>query len=127
MGKKQVTAATSKPASARAGASKSSILKSSFAPSTFQLRLFASVIQSFESQQLRVHDTSTGRLRCQHAAKPGQRFTCLDWGHSTSHPNGTPSKKSKKQDSVILAYGTSTSEVCLFSPSEGRLVGELAG
>jgi U3 small nucleolar RNA-associated protein 5 len=110
-----------KPASAQ----KSSILKSSFAPSTFQLRLFASVIQSFESQQLRIHDASTGRLRCQHAAKPAQRITCLDWGFSKPHI--TPRHKSRKRDDVLLAYGTSTSEVYLFSPTEGSVVGELSG
>lgn len=118
---------TSSTASSGASASKSSILKSSFAPSSFQLRLFASVIQSFESQQLRIHDISTGRLRCQYAAKPGQRITCLDWGHSKSLANGTASKRNTASNDVLLAYGTSTSEICLFAPAEGRIVGELSG
>jgi U3 small nucleolar RNA-associated protein 5 len=126
MSKKQTPSSVLKSAAPTpASAQKSSILKSSFAPSTFQLRLFASVIQSFESQQLRIHDASTGRLRCQHAAKPAQRITCLDWGFSK--PHSTPKSKSRKRDDVLLAYGTSTSEVCLFSPTEGNIVGELSG
>ena len=124
---KSQPASTPKSTSTKTTAQKSSILKSSFAPSRFQLRLFASVIQSFDSQQLRIHDTTTGRLRSQHTAKPGCRITCLDWGHARSPQKGGQKPKSRKKDDIMLAYGTSTSDVCLFSPTEGRVLAELSG
>ena len=135
MSRKSTATATSKHAAPSATSSsstqKSSILRSSFAPSRFQLRLFASVVQSFEFQQLRIHDTSTSRLRCVHAAKPNAKINCLDWGiYSKSKPKG---RRPSKQDShhanedIVIAYGTSDSEVCIFSPAEGKLVGNLTG
>lgn len=127
---KSHTASTVKPTNTSTTLTKtqkSSILRSSFAPSRFQLRLFASIIQSFESQQLRIHDTSTGRLRCQHSAKPGTRITCLDWGYAKGQVSGTPRNKTKKKDDILLAYGTSSSDICLFSPTEARVLGELSG
>ena len=123
------TAAPAASSTGAASATKSSILKSLFAPSRYQLRLFASVIQSFESQQLRIHDTSNGRLRCQHAIKPSTTVTCLDWGQynpSRSHSSSRKRKAGNSQD-VVVAYGTSDSEICMFSPAEGKLVGQLAG
>ncbi|KIV83876.1 hypothetical protein PV11_05865 [Exophiala sideris] len=109
-------------------AQRSSVLKSSFSPSQFQLRLFASVIQSFDSQQLRIHETSTGRLRCQHETRPGSRITSLDWGYYGRDQK--QQKKRKRQDNAegaVVAYGTSTSEICMFSPAEGKVVGTLSG
>ncbi|KAI1613318.1 hypothetical protein EDD36DRAFT_262014 [Exophiala viscosa] len=106
----------------------SSILKSSFSPSQFQLRLFASVIQSFDSQQLRIHETTTGRLRCQHETRPGSRITSLDWGFNGRDQK--QKKKRKRQDNsegAVVAYGTSTSDICMFSPAEGKVVGMLSG
>ena len=135
MSRKSTATATSKHAAPTATSSsstqKSSILKSSFAPSRFQLRLFASVIQSFESQQLRIHDTNTSRLRCVHAAKPTAKINCLDWGkYSRAKPKGRRSSKKNNDhanEDVVVAYGTSESEVCIFSPAEGKLVGNLTG
>ncbi|KPI40779.1 U3 small nucleolar RNA-associated protein 5 [Cyphellophora attinorum] len=127
MAKSQPTSTAKVAAATNSTTQKSSILKSSFAPSRLQLRLFASVIQSFDSQQLRIHDTATGRLRSQHAGKAGSRITCMDWGHTRPHTNGTQPSKSRKKDDVLLAYGTSTSEICLFAPTEGRVVAELQG
>jgi U3 small nucleolar RNA-associated protein 5 len=51
----------------------------------------------------------------------------MDWGHARPHTNGTQRSKSRKNDDTLLAYGTSTSEVCLFAPAEGRVVAELGG
>lgn len=139
MGKKSSATATavSKVSSSPAqtvGTSKSSILKSSFAPSRLQLRLFASVIQSFESQQLRVHDFSTGRLRQQHSIPAGNVVTCLDWGRygQSFREQSTPNKKKRKrtqdgQQDVVVAYGTSASEICMYSSAEGKVVGTLKG
>ncbi|KIW13963.1 hypothetical protein PV08_06744 [Exophiala spinifera] len=136
MSRKSSSRTATKPSSAGTAVSsvsatsqKSSVLKSSFAPSQLQLRLFASVIQSFDSQQLRIHDTTTGRLRCQHETKPGSRITCLEWGYY-----GRDQKQQKKRkrgqenaEGAVVAYGTSTSEICMFSPAEGKVVGTLSG
>ena len=135
MSRKSTAAATSKvsapPATSSSSTQKSSILKSSFAPSRFQLRLFASVIQSFESQQLRIHDTNTSRLRCVHSAKPNAKINCLDWGlYSKAKSKSRRSSKKSNIDAnedVVVAYGTSESEVCMLSPVEGKLVGNLTG
>ena len=113
---------------------KSSILKSTFSPSPFQLHLFASVIQGFESQQLRVHDTKTGRLRCTHNADSGTNVTCLDWGYYSTIQQEKTQKKRKRNSqhdnqpgSAALAYGTNKSEICIFSPAETKIVGKLSG
>ncbi|KEF55318.1 uncharacterized protein A1O9_08972 [Exophiala aquamarina CBS 119918] len=132
---KVFSAAAPAAPSVTASTHKSSVLKSAFAPSQFQLHLFASVVQSFDSNQLRIHDTTTGRLRCQHDSGPGSRVTSLDWGYygtTYQEQKQTPSKKKRKrhQDSseaAVVAYGTSSSEICFFSPAEGKIVGTLAG
>ena len=135
MSRKNTTATASKvsapPAHSSSSSHKSSILKSSFAPSRFQLRLFASVIQSFDTQQLRIHDTSTSRLRCVHKTKSNIKVNCLDWGrYSRSSPRSQRSSQKVKdhsQEDVVVAYGTSDSEVCIFSPAENKVVQILAG
>lgn len=141
MGKKSVATATSKISSTSALTNNSksltthgssSILRSSFAPSYLQLHLFASVIQSFESQQLRIHDTFNGRLRQQHSAPAGTEITCLDWGHygPAYRDSRSSSKKKRKrshnsQEDVVVAYGTSASSICIYSPAEDKIVGLL--
>ncbi|OCT48108.1 putative small nucleolar ribonucleoprotein complex component (Utp5) [Cladophialophora carrionii] len=137
MGRKDAPVAVSKSsASAPAvtasnNARKSSVLKSAFTPSQFQLHLFASVIQSFDSHQLRIHDTSTGRLRSQHETK--SKITSLDWGfYGSAYRERQQSKKKRKReqtsnDGAVVAYGTDTSQICMFSPAEGRVVGTLSG
>lgn len=134
MSKKTATTATSKvsaqPATSSSSNQKSSLLKSSFAPSRLQLRLFASVIQSFDSQQLRIHDTITSRLRCTHQAKPNAKINCLDWGkYAKSRTNPKSNKKPRYglSEDAVIAYGTSESEICIFSPAEGKLVETLTG
>lgn len=143
MGRKSSSTAVSKVSSGAAPAvssvtasnQKSSVLKSAFAPSQFQLRLFASVIQSFDTQQLRIHDTNNGRLRCQHESGPGTRITSLDWGYygaAYREQRQTSPKKKRKRDhdpseSAVVAYGTSSSDINLFSPAEGKIVGILTG
>ncbi|KAI4239327.1 MAG: hypothetical protein L6R40_005542 [Gallowayella cf. fulva] len=121
----------------------SSILRSSFAPSHFQLALFASIIQGFDSQLLRIHDTNTARLRSEHAFAPKATCDCLDWGH---YGEGYPerqqqdSKKKRKRteyanginhdthaQDVVLALGTSESEVQLYSPTMAKVVAVLKG
>lgn len=121
--------------------SKSSILRSCFCPSRFQLSLFASVIQGFDAHHLRIHDTDTGRLRCEHPIGSKASITCLDWGyygenHRDRHHQESR-KKRKRSDlangdvlkdqtmNVVVAIGTSESEVHMFSPAEAKTVGFL--
>ncbi|KAI4119078.1 MAG: hypothetical protein LQ345_000953 [Seirophora villosa] len=122
-------------------ANRSSILQSSFAPSVFQLALFASVIQGFDSQQLRIHDTTTGRLRCEHAIASRATITCLAWGYhgrnTWEHYRKEPKKKRKRTGQangttptdnardVVLAFGTSDSKIHLYSPAAASIIGVL--
>lgn len=135
----KLSAAAAPAASSNAlSASKSSILRSSFAPSYLQLALFASVIQGFDSQQLRIHDTYTGRLRCEHAIGSKATINCLDWGFYGGkywdHHQRELKKKRKRTEqvngfthtdnaqAVVLAFGTSESEIHLFSPTAAKTV-----
>ncbi len=121
-------------------ANKSSILRSSFSPSRLQLSLFASVIQDFDSQHLRIHATTTGRLLCDHAIGSKASITCLDWGYHGTNYHGQhhkePHKKRKRsgeqingdsaisvEDSsdAVIAFGSSESEIHLFSPTESKV------
>lgn len=122
-------------------ASKSSILRSSFSPSHFQISLFASVIQGFDAQHLRIHDTNTGRLRCEHTINSKASITCLDWGYYGENHRDRQHQESKKKRkrsdlvngdgpndqsrNVVVALGTSDSEVQMFSPAEAKFVGSL--
>lgn len=122
-------------------ANKSSILRSSFCPSHFHLSLFASVIQGLDAHHLRIHDTSTGRLRCEHTITSKASITCLDWGyygenHRDRHHQESK-KKRKRSDlvngdvpkdqsrNIVVALGTSDSGVYMFSPAEAKVVGSL--
>ena len=129
------SAAAPAPSSSTQGVNKSAITRSAFPPSRFQLSLFASVIRGLESDQLRIHDTTTGHLKCEHDIGSRTRITCLQWGYY-----GTPGKipyhnsskkKRKRSDEVngnsdhhdaVVAVGTNHSEIHIFSPSEGKIV-----
>lgn len=149
MGKKASRAPASKTSSAASPAvagqtyagNKSSILRAAFAPSEFQLNLFASVIQGLDAQHLRIHDTNTGRLQCEHILGPKETVTSLDWGYYPGkQQKDQQSKKKRKRPSdvngagegsdqgdVIVAFGTSSSDVRLYSPAEDKIVGSLTG
>ena len=121
--------------------SRSSIFKSSFAPSCFQLALFASVIQGIDSQHLRVHDTNTGLLRCEHVIAPRATINCLDWGYYGEGQWGRDRKEAKKKrkrsenhngtsaesdtQECVIGLGTSESEIHMYSPIRARTVGIL--
>jgi len=127
--------------SATQTAQKSTMLRSRFSPSEFQLSLFASVIQGLEGQHLRIHDTVTGRLRCEHAITSKATINCLDWGHYGENHSDRQHQESKKKrkrsekvngppsdpKDVVVAFGTSNSEIHLFSPSESKIVRVLRG
>lgn len=109
--------------------SRSSILRAAFSPTEYQLALFASVIQGLDAQHLRIHDTNTGRLQCEHALAPKETVTTLDWGYY-----GGQGKKRKRgaadgldKGDVVVAFGTSTSDIRMYSPSEDKVVGTLTG
>ena len=122
---------------------KSSILKSSFCPSLLQLSLFASIIQGLDSQHLRIHDTTTGRLRCEHTIGSKATVTCLDWGYygenHSDRQHQESNKKRKRNElangntpnerarGVAIAFGTTDSEIHIFSPAEARVLGTLKG
>ncbi|KAE8147423.1 Dip2/Utp12 family-domain-containing protein [Aspergillus avenaceus] len=148
MGKKASRPPASKTSSAASPAvsgltytgNKSSILKASFAPSEYQLALFASVIQGLDAQHLRIHDTNTGRLQCEHVLGPKETVTSLDWGYYQGRQTDRDqqSKKKRKRHSnvngagfdngdVVVAFGTSSSDIRIYSPTEDRIVGTLAG
>ena len=122
-------------------AQKSSILRSLFSPSQYQLSLFASVIQGLDGQHLRIHEVSTGRLRCDHAIASKATINCMDWGHfGENHSDRRHQESNKKRKrntqpngsgpdhgNVVLAFGTSDSEILMFSPHESNIVGTLKG
>ncbi|KAI9839565.1 MAG: hypothetical protein M1819_002191 [Sarea resinae] len=126
-------------AAAAQSASRSSIIRSAFSPSIYQLSLFASVIQGLESQHLRIHDTVTGRLRCEHASAPNSTINSLDWGYyggKGSDWDHQLLKKKRKRGSeadgstiggIVVAFGTNNNEIVFFSPVEGKVVGKLQG
>ncbi|RHZ72187.1 hypothetical protein CDV55_106114 [Aspergillus turcosus] len=150
MGKKAPRPPVSKTSSAASPAvsgltytgNKSSILKASFAPSEYQLALFASVIQGLDGQHLRIHDTNTGRLQCEHVLGPKETVTSLDWGYFPSRQRDRDQQGKKKrkrhsevngdsngfeQGDVVIAFGTNTSEIRMYSPTEDKIVGALEG
>lgn len=129
--------------SATQTASKSSILKSLFLPSRYQLSLFASIIQGLDSQHLRVHDTSTGKLQCEHAIGSNATINCLDWGyygdtHRDQHVQHSSKKRKRRKETddhdmetnakdVVLAVGTSDSEINIYSVTKAKIVKVLKG
>ncbi|KAE8352362.1 Dip2/Utp12 family-domain-containing protein [Aspergillus coremiiformis] len=150
MGKKTSRPPASKTSSAASPAvsgqtytgGKSSILRASFAPSEYQLALFASVIQGLDAQHLRVHDTNTGRLQCEHILGPKETVTSLDWGYypGRQKDRDQQSKKKRKRHSgvngaadgfdqgdIVVAFGTSASDIRMYSPTEDKIVGTLIG
>ncbi|KAL2862883.1 Dip2/Utp12 family-domain-containing protein [Aspergillus lucknowensis] len=146
MGKKSSQKPASKTSAAASAAvadltntgNKSSILKASFTPSDYQLALFASVIQGLDGQNLRIHDTNTGRLQCEHALGPRELVTSLDWGYYVGRREQSKKKRKRHSDTigttdgldqgdVVVAFGTSTSDIRLYSPAESKIVGILTG
>ncbi|KAH1307259.1 hypothetical protein KXX11_003661 [Aspergillus fumigatus] len=133
MGKKASRPPVSKTSSAASPA---------FAPSEYQLALFASVIQGLDGQHLRIHDTNTGRLQCEHVLSPKETVTSLDWGYFPSRQRDRDQQGKKKrkrhsdvngasngfeQGDVVVAFGTNASEIRMYSPTEDKIVGALEG
>ncbi|CAG8079129.1 unnamed protein product [Penicillium olsonii] len=147
MGKKsarpstKVGSAAAPSSSLTQAGSKSSILRAAFSPSEYQLALFASVIQGLDGQHIRVHDTNTGRLQCEHVLGPKETVTSLDWGYYNNSGKGRDQSKKKRkrssdvngppdgldQGDIVVAFGTNTSDIRMYSPSEDKVVGTLSG
>ncbi|CAG8383883.1 unnamed protein product [Penicillium salamii] len=147
MGKKsarpstKVSSAAAASSSLAQAGSKSSILRAAFSPSEHQLALFASVIQGLDGQHIRVHDTNTGRLQCEHVLAPKETVTSLDWGYYNNSGKGRDQSKKKRkrgsdvngapdgldQGDIVVAFGTNTSDIRMYSPSEDKVVGTLSG
>ncbi|PGH27279.1 hypothetical protein AJ80_00989 [Polytolypa hystricis UAMH7299] len=136
------SAAAPAASSATLSANKSSVLRSAFSPSGYQLALFASVIQGLDAQHLRVHDISSGRLQCEHAVNPREVITSLDWGYyGDAHKDRDQhTKKKRKRNSgvngfadvnengeAVVAFGTSSSDIRMYSPTEDKILGTLSG
>ncbi|KAK2797156.1 Small subunit (SSU) processome component [Onygenales sp. PD_10] len=132
-------APSASPSTTSLSANKSSVLRSAFSPSQYQLALFASVIQGLDAQHLRVHDVGSARLQCEHAVNPRESITSLDWGYYGDRDRDQHMKKKRKRSSgvngvveggegeVVVAFGTSSSEIRMYSPAEDKIVGTLAG
>jgi U3 small nucleolar RNA-associated protein 5 len=103
------------------------------------LALFASVIQGLDAQHLRIHDTNSGRLQCEHAVSPKETITSLDWGYyyndSKQRDTDQHTKKKRKRTAdaaadggdVVVAFGTSSSDIRMYSPVEDKIIGTLSG
>ena len=99
------------------------------------------MIQGLDSQYLRIHDTNSSRLRCEHAIGSRASITCLEWGFfegdSLDRQYQKRNKKRKRIEqsnenagscndrNVALAFGTSDSDIHLYSPVEAKIVGLL--
>ena len=136
----QISSATAPAASSTTKiTSTSSILRSLFCPSHFQLSLFASVIQGLDSQHLRIHDTATGRLRFpEYPIAPKATINCLDWGYYGENNRDRQHQESKKKrkrseqvngsrsdepsENLVVAFGTSQSKIHMYSITEGKII-----
>ncbi|KMU77314.1 U3 small nucleolar RNA-associated protein 5 [Coccidioides immitis RMSCC 3703] len=120
----KISAAAAASSGTQITVNKSSVIRSSFSPSEYQLALFASVIQGLDAQHLRVHDVNSGRLRCEHAVNPKEVITSLDWGYHGDADRDQHLKKKRKRSSgvnavvdasepgdAVVAFGTNTSEI----------------
>ena len=121
---------------------KSSILRSLFSPAGLPGCFYASVIQGIESQHIRIHDATSGLLRCEHAIKPKTVIRSLDWGlyghGSKDKQHAERRRKRKRSESghdessgqagsgVALAFTTSDFQVQFLSIG-GSIEGSLRG
>lgn len=145
--------APAKPASTTTTAAASSaILHSAFSPASSQWPLFASVVLGLDAQRLRIHEVSSLRLVAEHSLAPKEQVVSLDWGllaHSnldSSAGNTTPgaaagaaSKKRRRTSSSlatsssststssVVAFGTNTGSVRIYSPAEDKILATLEG
>ncbi|KAF8545194.1 Dip2/Utp12 family-domain-containing protein [Trichophaea hybrida] len=140
---KKAAAPKSKPQnathlSAKLSTPSSALTVSAFSPPALRLSLFASVILGLDAYRLRIHDTNTGRLRCEHIFEKGISINSLTWGSLLSKDKKSAKKKRKRLSNgtaatevetknAVVAAATNRGTVILFSPSEGAVVSVLEG
>jgi U3 small nucleolar RNA-associated protein 5 len=112
---------------------------SAFSPPELRLSLFASVVRGLDAYRLRIHDTNTGRLRCEHTFEKGISVNSLSWGSLPPKdtkgakkkrkrlPNGAGDSAEDSSKYAVVAAATNRGTVIFFSPSEGTVVGILEG
>lgn len=121
-----------------ATSSTSPLLTSAFSPANLHLSLFASTILGLDAHRLRIHDTTTGRLRCEYTFEKGLSVNSLAWSSLSSSDDRKGAKKKRKRVSAtngeditgltsIVAAASSKGSILLFSPSEGMVIGILEG
>ncbi|KAF3933388.1 hypothetical protein ABW19_dt0206196 [Dactylella cylindrospora] len=121
----------------------SPILKSAFSPSWSKLSLFSSVIRGLDAQRLRCHDTSNGRLQCEHIFDKNIDVNSISWGSLAEADKDRKKKKRKRasdatatvedeaeqQDDsqMVVAVTSNTGKIFLYSPIQGEMVRILDG
>lgn len=122
-----------------AAAPSAALTASAFSPPDPRLSLFASVVRGLDAYRLRIHDTNTGRLRCEHTFEKGVSINSLSWGSLSSKDKKSTKKKRKRLSNgagasaeedaknAVVAAATNRGTVILFSPNEGAVVGILEG
>ncbi|KAA8895649.1 Dip2/Utp12 family-domain-containing protein [Sphaerosporella brunnea] len=121
-----------------AASSSAVITASAFSPPALRLSLYASVALGLDAYRLRIHDTNTGRLRCEHSFEKGLQINSLSWGSLPPKEKKSAKKKRKKLSNgadaaeetaknAVVAAATNKGTIILFSPSEGAVVGVLEG
>jgi len=131
-------AQTASRLSSKLSTSSSALTVSAFSPPALRLSLFASVVHGLDAYHLRIHDTNTGRLRCEHIFEKGVSINSLSWGSLPSKDKKSAKKKRKRLSNgtaatedetknAVVAAATNRGTVILFSPSEGAVVGVLEG
>ncbi|KAF8427457.1 Dip2/Utp12 family-domain-containing protein [Tirmania nivea] len=125
--------------SSKVSTTSSSILLSSFSPSHLRISLFASTVLGLDAQRLRIHDTTTGRLRCEYVFDKGTVCNSIAWSTLTDDLEDDRKTKKKKRKrtstaskdsaehggTAVLALGMNKGNILLYSPTEGSLVGSL--
>lgn len=131
------SAAAPSAAGTTLSAKKSSVIRSAFSPSEYQLALFASVIQGLDAHHLRIHNVNSGRLQCEHSVSPKELITSLDWGYYGDRDQHLKKKRKRSsavnasspadQNNAVVAFGTSSSEIRMYCPAEDKILGTLTG
>ncbi|KAI5298302.1 hypothetical protein KEM56_004162, partial [Ascosphaera pollenicola] len=89
-----------------------------------------------DAQCLRIHEVSSLRLVAEHALAPKEQLLSLDWGLAEGPAAAAASASAKKRrrtssvsssSASVVAFGTNTGAVKIYSPAENKLVAVLDG
>ncbi|KAI9321044.1 WD40-repeat-containing domain protein [Dichotomocladium elegans] len=130
MGKKTIKSAPD--TSVEATSNLAGILLSSFDKSP-SAELFAIVTHSVDRHRLRIFSTRSGTVSNDYSAENKERFTSLTWGAvvdngNLGHPTEVkPGKKRRTKDTIqVVALGTHTGSILIYSLAHGMIVKRLA-